>query len=63
MGIITISREFAALGEEMAAELSKAAGLRIVDRDTIERRLAEHGCGAAEQQRYDEKKPGLCCPR
>jgi cytidylate kinase len=59
MAIVTISRELEALGEETARELSLATGFRLIDRGLIERRLGEHGCGAAAQQKYDEKRPGL----
>ncbi len=59
MPIITVSRELAALGEETARELSRMTGWRIIDRDYVERRLAEHGFKPAEQQKYDEKRPGF----
>jgi cytidylate kinase len=59
MAIITISREIAALGEEIAAEIARLCGYRIVDRDYLERRLAEHGIGPEALQKYDEKRPGF----
>ncbi|MGA2546008.1 MAG: cytidylate kinase family protein [Rectinemataceae bacterium] len=59
MAIVTIARESVALGEETARELSRMTGFRIVDRDYIEKRLAEHGFKPDEQQKYDEKKPGF----
>jgi cytidylate kinase len=59
MAIITISRELGALGEESAKELARMTGYRTVDRDYLEARLAEHGLKPADQQRYDEKKPGF----
>jgi cytidylate kinase len=59
MAIITIARELAALGEETARELSRMSGFRIVDRDYIEKRLAEYGFKPDEQKKYDEKRPGF----
>ncbi len=59
MAIITIARELAALGEETARELGRMTGFRIVDRDYIEKRLAEHGFRLEDQQKYDEKRPGF----
>ena len=59
MAIISISRELGARGEETAGELSSLTGFRILDREYFEKRLAEHGLGPGEQERYDEKKPGF----
>lgn len=59
MAIITISRELAALGEETAGELSSMTGYRIIDRDFLEKRLAEHGFNPEKQEKYDERKPGF----
>ena len=59
MAIVTIARELAALGEETARELGRMTGYRIVDRDYIEKRLAEKGFKPEKQQRFDERRPGL----
>jgi hypothetical protein len=59
MAVIAIARELAALGEEVAAELVKATGYRLVDRDCLERRLADFGIDAGKSRKYDERKPGL----
>jgi cytidylate kinase len=59
MAIITISRELAALGEEIARELSKATGYKLIDREYLEKRLGDFGVGPEKRQKYDEKKPGF----
>jgi cytidylate kinase len=59
MAIITIARELAALGEEVARELSRLTGYRLIDREYLEKRLTEYGVDAAKRDKYDEKKPGF----
>lgn len=46
MAIITISRQLAAGGSEIASGVAKALGLRIIDRETIDRAAME--CGVPE---------------
>lgn len=59
MAIIAIARELAALGEELAGDLVKLTGYRLVDREYVEKRLGDYGMGPEKRQKYDEKKPGL----
>jgi len=59
MAIITISREFAALGEETVAELSKLTGYRIIDRNYFDSCMDDQGYRQEQLQKFDEKRPGL----
>ncbi|HUX42627.1 MAG TPA: cytidylate kinase family protein [Rectinemataceae bacterium] len=59
MAVITIARQIAALGEEVAQELVKLTGYRLVDREWLEKRLGDFGITADKRRKYDEKKPGL----
>jgi cytidylate kinase len=59
MAVITIARQIAALGEEVAQELVKLTGYRLVDREWLEKRLGDFGITADKRKKYDEKKPGL----
>ncbi|MFZ4615085.1 MAG: cytidylate kinase family protein [Rectinemataceae bacterium] len=59
MAIIAIAREFAALGEEVARELVSLSGFRLVDREWLEKRLADFGVSEDKRRKYDERKPGL----
>ncbi|HUX39451.1 MAG TPA: cytidylate kinase family protein [Rectinemataceae bacterium] len=59
MAVFTIARQFAALGDEVAQELVKLTGYRLVDRESLEKRLGDFGIDADKRRKYDEKKPGL----
>ncbi|HUW42511.1 MAG TPA: cytidylate kinase-like family protein [Rectinemataceae bacterium] len=59
MAIITIVRDLGSLGEEIAQELAKISGYKILDREYIERRLAGYGFKPELQEKLDEKKPGF----
>ncbi len=59
MAIITIARELAALGEEVAKELSSLTGYKLIDREFLEKRLTDFGLDAGKRDKYDEKKPGF----
>jgi len=59
MAIITISREVAALGDEVAAELAKKLGYKFITRQEIEKSLVEHGFPEGKLPKYDERKPGF----
>ena len=59
MAIITIARELAALGEEVARELSRVTGYKLIDREFLEKRLTDFGLDAGKREKYDEKKPGF----
>jgi len=59
MAIITIARELAALGEEVARELSRITNYKLIDREYLEKRLTDYGLDAGKREKYDEKKPGF----
>ena len=59
MAIITIARELAALGEEVARELSRITDYKLIDREYLEKRLSDYGLDAGKREKYDEKKPGF----
>jgi cytidylate kinase len=59
MAIITIARELAALGEEVARELSRITKYKLIDREYLEKRLTDYGLSAEKREKYDEKKPGF----
>jgi cytidylate kinase len=59
MAIITIARELAALGEEVAREVSRITGYKLIDREYLDKRLTDYGLSAEKRQKYDEKKPGF----
>ncbi|MCQ2573347.1 MAG: cytidylate kinase-like family protein [Treponema sp.] len=59
MAIITISREVAALGDEVAAALAKKLNYKFITRKDIEKSLVEHGFPENKLPKYDERKPGF----
>jgi cytidylate kinase len=59
MGIIAVSRELAALGDETARELAKALGYRFVDKHALEERIKSYGIESEKFTKYDECKPSL----
>ncbi len=59
MAVLTISRQVAAFGDEIAAATAAKIGYRFVTRTDIERRIVELGFPAEKLRRYDEKKPGF----
>lgn len=59
MAILTISRQIAAMGDEIAAATAQKLGYRFVDRKAIECRIVELGFPAGKLRKYDEKKPGF----
>jgi cytidylate kinase len=59
MGIIAVSRELAALGDETARELAKLLGYRFVDKNTLEERIKSYGIESEKFKKYDERKPSL----
>ncbi len=59
MAIITISRQVAALGDEIARKLSSELGYQFIDRKYIEKRIVELGFPEEKLNRYDERKPGF----
>ena len=59
MAILTISRQVAAFGDEIALAAAKKIGYRFVTRTDIEKRIVELGFPAEKLRKYDEKKPGF----
>ena len=59
MAVLTISRQVAAFGDEIAAATAAKIGYRFVTRTDIERRIVELGFPAEKLRRYDEKRPGF----
>ena len=59
MAIISISRQVAALGDEIATALAKKTGYSFIDRKQIEKRIVELGFPQDKLSKYDERKPGF----
>ena len=59
MAIIAISRQVAALGDEVARELAKQTGYKFIDRKYIEQRIINLGFPEDKMKKYDERKPGF----
>ncbi len=59
MAIITISRQVAALGDEIAAQLAKELGYTFITREQIRDRIVELGFPKSKLEKYDERKPGF----
>ncbi|GMO28679.1 MAG: cytidylate kinase family protein [Termitinemataceae bacterium] len=59
MAIITISRELAALGDEISVELAKQLNYRHVDKKTLEDRIKGYGINQQKLEKYDERKPSF----
>ncbi|GMO47197.1 MAG: cytidylate kinase family protein [Termitinemataceae bacterium] len=59
MAIITISRELAALGDEIASELAKHLNYRFIGKKMVEDRIKSYGIDREKLQKYDERKPSF----
>lgn len=59
MGVIAISRQVAALGDEVAAEVAEKLGYKFINRQELEKRIVALGFPAGKLKKYDEKKPGF----
>ncbi|MDE5898140.1 MAG: cytidylate kinase-like family protein, partial [Treponemataceae bacterium] len=59
MAIIAISRQVAALGDEVAAAAAEKIGYKFITRKEIEARIVELGFPAEKLKKYDERKPGF----
>lgn len=59
MAIITLSRQVAAHGDEVAQELAKQLNYKFITRKDIENRIIELGFPESKMQKYDERKPGF----
>lgn len=59
MAIIAISRQVAALGDEIATATAQKLGYKFFDRKAIEEKIVSLGFSADKLKKYDEKKPGF----
>lgn len=59
MAIITISRQVAAHGDEVAAELARELGYKHISRKELEQRIIDLGFPESKMPKYDERKPGF----
>jgi len=59
MAIITLSRQVAAHGDEIAQALAKKLNYKFVRRTDIEERIIELGFPKDKMPKYDERKPGF----
>ena len=59
MAVITISRQVAALGDEIASALAEKLGYVFIDRKEIEKRIVGLGFPEEKLKKYDERKPGF----
>jgi cytidylate kinase len=59
MAIITISRQIASFGDEVATELARELGYSFVNRKMLEADLVKHGITEDKLRKYDERKPGF----
>lgn len=59
MAIITISRQIASYGDEVATELARTLGYSFVNRKMLEDDLVKHGITEDKLLKYDERKPGF----
>jgi cytidylate kinase len=59
MAIITISRQVASFGDEIATNLAKVLGYRFIGRKDIEQRIVSLGFPEDKLHKYDERKPGF----
>lgn len=59
MAIITLSRDIGSLGEEIAKELGRITGYKILDKENLEPKLAGYGFKPDQLEKLDEKRPGF----
>ena len=59
MAIITISRQVAALGDEIATALAQRMDYVFIGRQAIEQKIIDLGFPAEKLKKYDERKPGF----
>ncbi len=59
MAIITISRQVAAHGDEVACKLSELTGYKFFTRKEIEKKIVELGFPESKMPKFDERKPGF----
>ena len=59
MAVITITRQIAARGDEIAVALAERLNYKFIDRKTIEKKIVELGFSEKKLPKYDERKPGF----
>ncbi len=59
MAIITVSRQIAAYGDEVASELARSLGYSFINRKLLEQDLLALGLSPEKLHKYDERKPGF----
>ncbi|MCL1928028.1 MAG: cytidylate kinase family protein [Treponema sp.] len=59
MGIVTISRELAAMGDETSHELADILHYRLVDKKCLEEKMKNLGATEKKLHKYDERKPSF----
>ncbi len=59
MAIITIARQVAAHGDEVAAALAERLGYKFITRKEIEKKIIELGFPESKLLKFDERKPGF----
>ena len=59
MAVIAISRQVAALGDEVAEAAAKNLHYSFINRKELERRIISLGFSAETLKKYDERKPGF----
>ena len=59
MAIITLSRQVAAHGDEVAQELARKLNYKFITRKDIEKRIIDLGFPESKMAKYDERKPGF----
>lgn len=59
MAIITLSRQVAAHGDEVAEILAEKLNYKFITRKEIEKKIIEMGFPESKMPKYDERKPGF----
>lgn len=59
MAIITISRQVAAFGDEIATAVAQRMNYAFIGRQAIEQKIIDLGFPAEKLKKYDERKPGF----
>lgn len=59
MAILTVSRQIAALGDEICAAVAEKLNYRFFTRKDIEKRIIELGFNKEKLKKFDERKPGF----
>lgn len=59
MAIITVSRQIASLGDEVAALTARKLGYKFICRKDIEEKILKYGFPPEELKKFDGRKPGF----